>query len=589
MQTKGSALAVVLIALIVSACGSDAIPSAPPSSPVPATIAPTGATTSAPPSASPMPAARDLAMYALPQANELLRGAAVASLASGPSGVVILGHDRATGALITWTSPDGDSWERHWLPGATFGGGTPDLLVGGVFGYLALGWGIEPATTAMREGMTFPRALWTSPDGVSWTPAPDIGLPNGAITGLASGPAGVAALIEASADRQHSTVAVTSDGSHWHEASMPDGAIPYSNGLVATPEGFLLLGAIDTVDSTGGTSSTDVAWRSTDGIAWTADPGLARQLHERENPIDSWQSSPWGVVGWSSGSVGLGPALLTAGGLQDIPPVDTGSWAAQVVAGPAGIVWLLGADRAAACVSAWQYDEGVLRPLDGTHPDVECLNAAGPAVLGSAAMPEGMVIIGTLGTDPDRVAWLVRGPGRPPTGAVADGPPPSPPAASIPDPLAIAFAPLSTCPPAPTTMAALQELSPALAAGCFGDRTITVRAWVLDPGEGYGGTCGAFEPAWIRECVLPDYFLIADRSVDGADVPTLNAMRSPKATGDLIGVSRWVRVKGHYDDAASASCRGGGVDIGFEPEPPTALLVSACRLVFVVTDIRTTD
>ena len=120
---------------------------------------------------------------------------------------------------------------------------------------------------------------------------------------------------------------------------------------------------------------------------------------------------------------------------------------------------------------------------------------------------------------------------------------------------------------------------------------MSARAWVLDPGEGYGGTCGAFEPMWIKECVLPDYFLIADRSADGAEVPTLDAMRSPKATGDLLGISRWVRVKGHYDDAASPTCRVAGDvgSVGLDLEPPPAMVVSACRLVFVVTDIRTTQ
>lgn len=591
MQISRSSLAAVVVAVMVTACGSQAVPPSATSlsNPVPATIAPSRAP-SPTPSTVPTPVARDLAMYALPRANELFRGASIASIASGPSGVVILGNDRATGALISWTSPGGDSWARHWLPGATFGGGTPDLLVGGTFGYLALGWRIEPATSAMREGMTFPRALWMSADGVAWSPAPDIGLPDGAITSLIAGPAGIAALVEASADRQHSTVAVTSDGSHWQEASMPPGAIPWSNGLAALPDGFLLLGVNDALDPAGGTVSTDAAWRSDDGIEWTADPGLATQLHERENSIDSWQLSPWGAVGWSSSSAGLGPGLLTQAGLEGIPGVDTGSWAGQVVAGPAGLVWILGADGTASCVSAWQYIDDALRPLAGTHPDMDCLNAASPAVLGSAALPDAMVIIGALGADPNRVAWLVRGPGRPPTGTADGGSSETPPDASIPDPLAVGIEHPASCPALPTTMAAVLDLSPTVAVGCFGDRTITARAWVLDPGEGYGGTCGAFEPVWIKECVLPDYLLLADRPDGAIDPPILHAMRSPKTTGDKVGVGRWVRVQGHYDDAVSPSCRvaGDAGSIGLEPEPPTALMVSACRLVFVVTDIRTT-
>ena len=108
------------------------------------------------------------------------------------------------------------------------------------------------------------------------------------------------------------------------------------------------------------------------------------------------------------------------------------------------------------------------------------------------------------------------------------------------------------------------------------------------PGEGYGGTCGAFTPAWIRECVLPDYLLAAGPPGAQADTVTLHAMRSPVATGDLKGVGRWVHLQGHYDDPAAPSCRATGTGmIGFEPHPPSAEIVSACRLVFVVTDIRT--
>ena len=73
----------------------------------------------------------------------------------------------ADGGLIAWTSADGDGWVRHWLPGATFGGGTPDQIVGGRFGYLALGWTTDPATRPMKEGLSFPRALWSSNDGAA--------------------------------------------------------------------------------------------------------------------------------------------------------------------------------------------------------------------------------------------------------------------------------------------------------------------------------------------------------------------------------------------------------------------------------------
>ena len=370
---------------------------------------------------------------------------------------------------------------------------------------------------------------------------------------------------------------------------MPAGASPYSDGLAATTDGFLLLGSIDELDATGGTVTMDAAWRSADGLGWTPDPELAKQLRERGNSIDSWQLSPWGAVGWSPSTAGVGPAILTSGGLRQVAVPDTGSWAGQVVAGPAGLVWTLGADRSATCVSAWRFVDDGWTPLAGTKPDMTCLDPAGPSLLGSAAVPDGMVVIGMLGADRDRVAWLIRAPGRPPTGTALGGPIATPPNDSIPDPLAVTIDRPASCPTLPTTIKAVLGVVPAVAAGCFGDAKIAFRAWVHDPGEGYGGTCGAFAPAWIRECVLPDYLLTAGPTGPAnGDTPTLHAMRSPGAKGTLTGYGRWVRVQGHYDDPVSPSCRAGGVDgtIGFEMELPPALVVSACRLVFVVSDVR---
>ena len=47
---------------------------------------------------------------------------------------------------------------------------------------------------------------------------------------------------------------------------------------------------------------------------------------------------------------------------------------------------------------------------------------------------------------------------------------------------------------------------------CFGGRALTFRAWVADPGEGYGGTCEPVTPTWLQPCVLPDWLLAADKA-----------------------------------------------------------------------------
>jgi hypothetical protein len=515
-----------------------------------------------------------------------LRGAAVSSIASSPAGVVILGDDRATGALAAWTSSDGSGWVRNWLPAASFGGGTPDVLVGARFGYLALGWRTDQVPGALVEGIALPRSLWSSVDGIAWAPASTTGLPDGEIAALVSGPAGVAALI--TLDGSRSAVAVTTDGRTWQGAVLPVGAVPFSDGLVPTHEGFALIGSIEGHDPQGEVSDTPGAWRSPDGLSWTPDADLASQLAARGNGIDEWQLAPGGTVGWSSVG-GSGPVLLTAAGLDETAAPDDASWPGLAAASPAGLVWILGVDVAATCVSAWQDVDDRWRPLEGTSPDPTCLDGATPNVFASAALPDGMVLVGRVGSSDDRAAWLVRDTGRPPTGAAADGGPSIPPATSIPDPLAIEIARPASCPAMPTTIGAVIDLEPAAAVGCFGDTTMSFRAWVRDPGEGYGGTCGSFTPDWIRECVLPDYLLTPGPPPPTDTFAEFHAMRSRGATGDLKGVGRWVRVEGHYDDPAAPTCRAGssGSADGIEPAVPPGLIVAECRLVFVVTHIRT--
>jgi hypothetical protein len=200
-----------------------------------------------------------------------------------------------------------------------------------------------------------------------------------------------------------------------------------------------------------------------------------------------------------------------------------------------------------------------------------------------------MLVFAQLGEQPDRVAWLVRSPGRPPI-QLASNSAEAPPADAIPDPLAARIERPATCPALPSTLAQLQAIDRLVAVACFGATPITFRAWVVDPGEGYGGTCGPFRPAWIRSCVLPDYWLASTdhREADGS-VDTFDAMRAPSATGQTKGVGRWVRVTGHVDDPVSPTCRGVSDDPTFaaDLEMPPALAVLECRRVFVVTDIVT--
>jgi len=118
---------------------------------------------------------------------------------------------------------------------------------------------------------------------------------------------------------------------------------------------------------------------------------------------------------------------------------------------------------------------------------------------------------------------------------------------------------------------------------CFGSRELTFRAWVVDPGVGYGGTCLVVTPTWLQEWVLPDWLLAPGKTSHAQ----LHALKRPDATGNLRGVSRWVEVAGHFDDPAAATCRPptGPDSVG---QPPVGWYVLRCREQFVVTRIVTT-
>ena len=509
---------------------------------------------------------RDLALYALPALDASMHGAGIAGIASGRKGVLIVGNDRRTGALASWTSVDGAVWDRHWLPGSTFGGGTPELIVGGSFGYLASGWkpGPDPSTPW----------LWRSADGITWTPSAQTGLARAPITAMVASPWGITVALDLGT--RGAKIAVSADGDTWREAVLPAGPAVSVDALVELPDGALVLGQTASTIDSGALSG----WRSTDGDTWAVASDLAGEIGRLPNSIDVWQGGPWGVAGSGIGEGSVG--LIDGDHFRSITPAPD-AWG-RLVGGNGGLLWVQGGDRSATCAAAWQFDGQAWRSLDGVNDDRSCLDAASPFVLGSASVADSIVVMAQLGASHDLAAFLVRAPGSSPPGDAIGGMA-DPPAMAIPDALAATIDGPSECPDFPSTVGTILAIAPRTAVGCFGDRPMTFRAWVVDPGEGYGGTCAAFTPAWIQECVLPDY-LLASSQLPGR--PILHAMRAPSATGALTGVGRWVLITGHYDDAVSPTCRGVGDvgSVGFQSEIPPAQAVLSCRLAFVVSEIR---
>jgi hypothetical protein len=174
-----------------------------------------------------------------------------------------------------------------------------------------------------------------------------------------------------------------------------------------------------------------------------------------------------------------------------------------------------------------------------------------------------------------------------PSGSVRSVDPPTsivaPTASSIPEPATGGIVARTSCPKTPT-IEALIALDGNDRVGCYGSRDVSFRAWIVDPGEGYGGICPQISPSWLQVCVLPQWWLSAGKSTEGS----LDAVKRPDANGDLAGVGRWVKVTGHFDDPAGATCRlAVGDGVAADP-PPAGWFVLQCRMRFVVTRMDTT-
>ena len=500
---------------------------------------------------------------AVPSVGDAFAGAKVGPIAVGPAGIVALGSDSTDTALIAWSSPNGVDWDRHWLPPTTFGGGIPShLFASAATGYVAIG-------SDMAVDGTIVRVVWTSRDGIAWTEDPD---PSGRIDGVVfagvSSPAAI--LVLESLRNPGAALEVSQDGSHWLAAAIPNGG--QVAGIAADVDGFVAWGGIQTALADGTVADRTVVWHSSTGTTW-----LEMPIDERPVLDD--------IQGWYSGG---GQALIAGSdGWRSIQRNGTTTPAAgipdgmNVAPGSAGIVAYTLPD-VDACPRAIMMVGSRWVPTRAAS-GATCV--PGPGVNPSRMVPlaDGWLVLGQADRPSQIFGWLLRaGPAPEMAVGLVGGDPATAPDAAIRAADNVVFPRPDRCPAEPLDASAIATLSRADRVGCFGGRDLTLRAWVVDPGEGYGGTCPGRIPDWLQDCVLPVWLLRG--TADNAD-PTaaLHALRRPDATGDLSGVGRWVRLTGHFDDPAAATCAD-TIASGFVEDPvPLASLVRDCRTEFVVT------
>jgi hypothetical protein len=553
-----------VIVLVVAGCGPTQ--SAPPSSAPATTVASAPATIVSPTPSAVASAAADPDLAWAPLTGLDLRGATVAKGAGSGSTTLLIGADTKSGALISWTSADGSHWERHWLDGSTFGGGLPQGLVAGGPGFVALGW--DPTGAPRTDAV-----VWSSSNGVDWAEDPDpSGHFDGTLTTVAATSSAVVATVCCTASGA-SSLRTSSDGIVWQVSTPPGADETGSVRAAAAGDAFLALSNVDEGPVNGKTVL--VAWRSRDGRTWTRDDAIVGRVAGLGYVTDVIEAGDGFTLLNASGNVHV---IADDGSISTVgPPVSY----ASPIPGPAGLLWLGATDsEVGACFETWV--DRADRTQISQPADSACATTTDRPD-GVIPVPDGWLAISAKTATSDTTVWALRPVASVTAVAAPDGPMSVPPTSALP---VLPTGPLSAsvpCPADPISIGEVIGLDLFNRAACFGSRQLRFRAWVVDPGEGYGGACMEVVTAWLQPCVLPDWWLAPDRT----GTVRLDAVRRPGAVGDLKGVGRWVNVTGHFDDPAAATCRSaaGPTVIG---EPPVGWSVLHCREQFAVTQIETT-
>jgi hypothetical protein len=466
--------------------------------------------------------------------------------------------DRPQSSFIA-TSVDGATWRRVDM--RAFGGGP----VPSTQGPMEIAWGPTGWIAIAEVGEGGLPWLWRSQDGVAWTSlgslvissSPDVfaGQLVGSVRGYLLRIVGRTSRIE---------IWYSPDGITWVQTRLDPLGTSVDVRLAATSLGFYASGI-----SYDQPSAPNAGYFSADGRAWSrvegGPSGYGSQVAEVESALVGADLDP--ETGFLRVWTGRISQQQLTWSHEQADQLFTGA-GFVALASDGHRAMLVGVDRSTNAPKAWTGSGAEWTPLPLPGP------ALGGLPTEAAGGPAGFVVVGYRSTlrGGNPIFWHQTAGGWAPEDA--------PVLPLVPDPTS------AECTQAvPRDAAALAGLDRALAAFCFGDAPITLRAYAVPCngcGDG-GGTRDRYVPDWLANPNPGALFLAPLAIQEGGFTP----VRLPPTLGLNAGwASHWLEVTGHFDDPASATCR-------WYPDPATGGIVAIaqstidqCRQEFVVTAVR---
>jgi hypothetical protein len=415
--------------------------------------------------------------------------------------------------------------------------------------------------------------LLVSDDGASWVELEEGARPYGSVTDVAGGPGGWVALSSGYPDVH--LASFSADGRTW-EGSQPYGG---AGAIAFGPAGWVVV-------------SGDSAMRSADGRSWSDPFAFAAGIPEGSR-LDHLESSEAGYVAFARGGLDAGGLWASPNGASWVPVhfgIDP-AWIADVELVDTKLLVVLRAGTGAgtnphaegrsillrgtlASSGAVTWDVPIVSFDDGLLVDSISQGADGLLALGWDAE----ALVPVLWESADGASWQRLSPSEGPLGGSV-GPEPvwgaggwvalgtssdgagqqlwrstdgtawSPTG----DPIMLRDRP--PCPPPDEVSTLVLTYLGKLADHCFGQSSLTVRAWVPVIG-GFGGCCfPVTEPEWLAGIYPSGGYLMPGAGEYFAVWGVIGVYVPPGVNASPLRPETWVEVVGHFRDGAAGTCR----------------------------------